>query len=66
MGFNLYFLTHKVDYLRGLMAEIMSLFRRGIVAPVLGARYPFENIPEAHAFLQSRKSVGKVLIDVGD
>lgn len=66
MGFNLYFLTHKVDYFRGLLAEIMTLFRRGIIAPVLGARYPFENIPEAQAFLQSRRSVGKVIVEVSD
>jgi len=66
LGFNLYMLTHKVDYLRGLLAEIMSLFRRGIVAPVLGGRFPFEKIPEAHVFLQSRRSVGKVLVEVGD
>ncbi|MEQ8329211.1 MAG: zinc-binding dehydrogenase [Longimicrobiales bacterium] len=32
--------------------------------PVVGATYPFERLPEAHAFMESRKSVGKILVEL--
>jgi NADPH:quinone reductase-like Zn-dependent oxidoreductase len=64
MGFNLYMLTNKVEYLRGLASEAISLLKKGVVNPVIGTVFPFEKLPEAHTFLQSRKSIGKVLIRV--
>lgn len=66
MGFNLYMLTHKVEYFRGLIGDIMALAKRSIVKPVLGAVFPFEKMIDAHAFLQSRKSFGKVIVHVSD
>ncbi len=62
MGFNLYFLSHKREYLRRVADELFDLYRKGIVKPVIGATFRFEHIVEAHAFLQSRRSVGKVVI----
>ncbi len=34
--------------------------------PVVGATYPFEQLPEAHRFMESRQSVGKILVEVVD
>ncbi|MGH2567399.1 MAG: zinc-binding dehydrogenase, partial [Bacteroidota bacterium] len=62
MGFNLYFLAHKVDYFRNVAKEILEWYRTGIIRPVVGSIFPFEQITEAQAFLQSRKSYGKVLV----
>lgn len=64
MGFNLYFLTHKLEYLQEAAQTIISWYGRKIIRPVLGEKFPLDKIVEAHRFLQSRKSVGKVLIDV--
>ncbi|MEK6757195.1 MAG: zinc-binding dehydrogenase [Bacteroidota bacterium] len=62
MGFNLFFLMHKVEYLRGALQELLKLYKKRVLRPVIGAKYPFERIAEAQAFLQSRKSVGKVVV----
>lgn len=32
--------------------------------PVVGATYPFDELPEAHRFMESRRSVGKILVEV--
>ncbi len=61
-GFNLYFLAHKVEYLRSVWKTIADWNARGVIKPVIGMTFPFERIAEALAFLQSRKSVGKVVV----
>lgn len=65
IGFNLYFLMEKAQYLRNALKTLFALYERGILRPVIGAEYPFERIVEAHRFLQSRKSVGKVVVTLG-
>ncbi len=62
MGFNLYFLSHKTEYFRNMAEELFELYRKGALKPVMGATFPFERIAEAHAFLQSRRSIGKVVL----
>jgi len=64
MGFNLYFLTHKAEYFRSMSDTILRWHSQEIIRPVIGKKFPFGKIVEAHAFLQSRKSTGKVLIDL--
>lgn len=64
MGFNLYFLTHKVEYFRTMTDTILRWYSKKIIHPVLGRKFSFGEIVEAHAFLQSRKSIGKVLVDM--
>ncbi len=61
-GFNLFFLMHKIEYLRSALQEMLKLYQKRVLRPVIGAKYPFERIAEAQAFLQSRKSVGKVVV----
>lgn len=65
IGFNLFFLFDKIEYLQKTMRQLLSWYDKGIVKPVIGAVYPFEKIQEAHNFLQSRQSTGKVVITIG-
>ncbi len=65
MGFNLYFLIEKTGYMRQATGKLLSWHEKGILRPVIGAAYPFEQIREAHEFLQSRRSVGKIVVTVG-
>jgi NADPH:quinone reductase-like Zn-dependent oxidoreductase len=60
--FNLFFITHKTDYVRFALSELTRLTREGVVKPVIGATYPFERIAEAQAFLQGRGSHGKIVV----
>ncbi|MDG2439605.1 MAG: zinc-binding dehydrogenase [Ilumatobacter sp.] len=42
----------------------MPLFESGALRPVIDSRYPFDRLPEAHRYMESNVSVGKILIDV--
>jgi NADPH:quinone reductase-like Zn-dependent oxidoreductase len=64
IGFNLSKLTQKVEYLRTAAKEIRRLHEEGILKPIVGKVFRFEEIRQAHEFLQSRKSIGKTVIVV--
>ena len=64
MGFNLYFVVQKAAYLRKAMDQLLRWYEKGILRPVVGTVFPFEKIVEAQEFLQSRKSIGKVVVTV--
>ncbi|MEX2189208.1 MAG: zinc-binding dehydrogenase [Bacteroidota bacterium] len=64
IGFNLYFLSHKVQYLKGATKQLLNWYEKKIIAPHVGTMFPFAEIPRAHEFLQSRQSIGKVIVEV--
>lgn len=49
---------------RQLAREVLPLFENGTIRPVIDRRFSLEEIPEAHAYLESNRNVGKVIIDV--
>jgi NADPH:quinone reductase-like Zn-dependent oxidoreductase len=61
-GFNLGTLTGKERYLREAADEIMHLLGQGVLRPIIGKVFPFSEMREAHRYLQSRQSVGKVVV----
>ena len=61
-GFNLYFLAHKTEYFHAAWNKIMDWHSKGIIKPVIGKVFSFDRIAEAQAFLQTRKSIGKVVV----
>jgi len=64
MGFNLIWLTDKLDELN---LEVDDLFNLGIwedSPPHVGKIYPFCELRKAVRYLQSGKSVGKVVVVV--
>jgi synaptic vesicle membrane protein VAT-1 len=61
-GFNLSTLTGKKEYLRNAADRLMELYEIGIIKPIIGKVFPFEKIADAHAYLQRRKSIGKVVV----
>ena len=44
------------------IAELMSLYERGLLRPRISARYPFENVAEALRDLSERRVRGKVVL----
>jgi NADPH:quinone reductase-like Zn-dependent oxidoreductase len=64
-GFNLGTLTAKESYFSDAAKEILRYFDEGFLKPVIGHVFPFEKIVEAHAFLQTRQSSGKIVVLVG-
>jgi synaptic vesicle membrane protein VAT-1 len=61
-GFNLSTLTGKTAYLRKTTEELIELYSKGVIKPIIGKIFPFDQIVEAHAHLQRRESVGKVVV----
>lgn len=47
---------------RALMRTV-ALAKEGTLQPLVGGKYPASQIAEAHAFLESRKSMGKVIVE---
>ena len=64
-GFNLGTLAGKESYFSDAAREILGYFDQGFLKPVIGHVFPFEKIVEAHAFLQTRQSSGKIVVLVG-
>ncbi|MHB1243998.1 MAG: quinone oxidoreductase family protein [Gaiellaceae bacterium] len=42
--------------------ELLALWRRGLLKPVVGAEFPLEQANEAHELIASRRSTGKVVL----
>lgn len=63
-GFNLSVVPDQVPLLRRNAATLLDLWRDGLIRPVLGERFAFEDLPAAHRHVASRRSVGRVVVDV--
>jgi NADPH2:quinone reductase len=64
-GFNLGTLRGKENYFFEAVTELLKLYEQGTLRPLIGKIFPFDQIVEAHQYLQSRQSVGKVIVTLG-
>jgi NADPH:quinone reductase-like Zn-dependent oxidoreductase len=63
-GFNLSLVPHLAAELQTRFARLEGLVAEGVLKPVVGAVFPFDRLPEAHALLQGRGSTGKVVVEL--
>ena len=63
-GFNLSLVPQLAAELQERFARLEALVAAGELKPVIGAVFPFERLPEAHALLQGRGSTGKVVVEL--
>ena len=42
--------------------ELLKLYDLGVLKPFIGRMFPFNEIVEAHRALQTRQTVGKVVV----
>lgn len=63
-GFNLYFLMNKVEYMTKALKQILKWHQQKVIRPFIGAKFHFDEIADAQKFLQSRQSVGKIVVTV--
>jgi NADPH:quinone reductase-like Zn-dependent oxidoreductase len=63
-GFNLGLLTDKDGYFRQAVTELLRWQARGVLKTLIGRVFSFDEIVEAHRFLQGRESVGKVVVRI--
>ena len=50
------------DIVQQEVAELLALWRRGALRPVVGAEFPLEQVNDAQELIASRKSTGKVVL----
>jgi NADPH2:quinone reductase len=55
-------LRHAPDVIAAATKELLELWRSGSIRPVVGAEFPLEEVEAAHELLESRRSVGKVVL----
>ncbi len=65
IGFNLSLLPNRLAELREAANEIFLDWKAGRVRPIVGPRFEFERLPDAHRALASRKTEGKVVVTLG-
>ncbi len=63
-GFNLSLVPHLAAELQSRFARLEGLLSQAALRPIVGAIFPFDRLPEAHALLQGRGSTGKVVVEL--
>jgi NADPH2:quinone reductase len=51
------------DYVRERTHELLALWGEGAIDPLVGATFPLANANSAHALIEARKHVGKVVLE---
>jgi NADPH2:quinone reductase len=60
------FVMGKPDLNAEIGAEINRLVEAGYVKPIVGARFPFDQVADALELIDGRGATGKVVLDVRD
>ena len=55
-------LRHEPEVVGEAVGELLALWRAGALRPVVGAELPLADVDRAHELVESRKSVGKVVL----
>lgn len=62
---HLGYLLDRPERLADVWRELVAFLDAHAIRPVVGAEFPFGQMPEAHALLESRESTGKVVVRLG-
>jgi NADPH2:quinone reductase len=65
MATHLGYLLNEPARLQAILERLRAFVADMGIKPVVGKVFPFEDVAEAHAFVESRRSVGKVLLRHG-
>ncbi len=55
-------LRHAPDVVAAATGELLELWRAGSIRPFVGAEFPLADVEQAHELVESRRSVGKVVL----
>jgi putative PIG3 family NAD(P)H quinone oxidoreductase len=55
-------LEEKIDLARGAAAELVPLFERGLLKPVIDRTFPMRDLAAAHARMEADENVGKLVL----
>jgi NADPH:quinone reductase len=51
------------DVVRGRALELLAMWGQGAIQPAVGATFPLAEADAAHALIESRRHVGKVVLE---
>jgi NADPH:quinone reductase len=57
-------IEEKIAVTRRFVEEVLPLFERGLLRPVIDGRWPLEDVAEAQRHMETNANVGKILLDV--
>src|SRR5581483_276330 len=55
-------LRHAPELVGEAVGELLGLWHTGALAPLVGAELPLDDVEQAHELVESRRSVGKVVL----
>lgn len=55
-------MAHRPDVVQVAIAELLELWEKGALEPVVGAEYPLDQAADAHRLVEGRGHVGKVVL----
>ena len=58
-------IERKIALAQRFASEVLPLFDRGSLRPIIDSRFAFDDIADAHRHMESDANVGKILVDVG-
>ena len=53
---------HRPDIIERELKGVVNLYRQGIFKPHIGKIFPQHELPQAHAWMEDRKSIGKIIV----
>jgi len=56
-------MKHDPKFVRACADELLAMWARGEIEPAVGATFPLADASDAHALIESRKHVGKVVLE---
>lgn len=63
-GYTLFEITQNSAKLEAAKTYLLDLFNSGEVTPVIDKVFPFEQIQEAHRYMESNQQMGKIVVEV--
>jgi NADPH2:quinone reductase len=55
-------LRHEPEVVGQAVGELLALWQTGALKPVVGAEIPLSEVDRAHALVESRQSIGKIVL----
>jgi len=57
-------LERKLELCQRFIRELLPLFESGVLVPVIDSRFAFDDIADAHRYMESNANVGKIMVDL--
>ena len=62
LGVNLGHLWNHIGEMQNWIQKLLSYYERGDIQPHVDRVFPFDQAGDAHAYIEARKNIGKVLL----